>query len=109
MTDGKYGAIYTTADLDLLAGYFGIDPDVFRVKLAALPTHFPKDEPLFVLRAKDMAAAQTLEQYHAICEGIGSDEKHLAGVFKAINNFHEWADNNKDQIKVPDTNWGDDL
>jgi hypothetical protein len=60
------------------------------------------DEPLFVLRARDQAAVDTIKQYAEICRGLGCDEDHVAAVEYQAQRFEEWAGANPDLIKKPD-------
>jgi hypothetical protein len=59
----------------------------------------PDDEPVFILRAKDILAIDTLEEY---TELLPPNTDH----FKAINNvrkkFNNWRAANQDKIKEPD-------
>jgi hypothetical protein len=60
----------------------------------------PDDEPVFILRAKDRAAMFLLDAYLDRVE----NETHADSVAVAMRNFQNFAKNNSDRMKEPDTN-----
>lgn len=59
----------------------------------------PEDEPLFILRARDIHAAQTLMFYGAQI----TDPKHREAVHTRCAQFNNWAAVHRDRMKEPDT------
>lgn len=59
----------------------------------------PADEPIFILRAKDLHAIQTLYAYRNFCE----DGSHVAAVEARIEEFEQFARTHADRMKEPDT------
>jgi hypothetical protein len=62
----------------------------------------PDDEPIFILRARDVSAVGTLEQYHNLNRG-SSPPEHLEAVQKRVDQFRKFAEEHPDRMKVPDT------
>lgn len=62
----------------------------------------PADEPVFVLRAQDYWALDTIDSYLARCDGgpLSSPTAHLAGVREAALAFQRWQ--LEYETKVPD-------
>ena len=65
----------------------------------------PEDEPIFILRAKDICALPTILQY----AGFVNNEEHKRAVNKRVTEFHNFSANNPDRMHMPDTedfeNW----
>jgi len=59
----------------------------------------PDDEPIFILRAKDICALPTILQY----AGFVSNNDHRRNVSKRATEFHDFSANNPDRMKQPDT------
>lgn len=59
----------------------------------------PEDEPVFVLRAKDMHAVEALLAYWNAVEG----DEQKAAVYRRIEEFEEFAEEHPDRMKEPDT------
>jgi hypothetical protein len=108
MADDKYGHIFTTADVMLIA------ERIHREAQAGVPLSeiafnlddftFPKGEPVFVLRAKDRKAESALHFYYDRCRaGIArSPENHLDGIERAFRAFAKFRADNPDLMKDPD-------
>lgn len=70
----------------------------------------PEDEPIFILRAKDNLAVQTLEKYYDLCRAAArengkiDDLSHLGPVAQRIEEFEAWRKANPSECKDPDTN-----
>lgn len=62
----------------------------------------PGDEPIFILRARDIAAAQTIADYAARCEAVGSPQDHVDAAQEVHAAFRDWAYAYPDRMKVPD-------
>lgn len=60
----------------------------------------PEDEPIFILRAQDRAALQTLTMYEQACLGLSCDREHIEGVRAVRKMFANWQAENP--TKVPD-------
>ncbi len=59
----------------------------------------PDNEPVFILRAKDMRALTTLNYYMAACK----DEGHRGAIQGRIREFEAFAEENPELIHEPDT------
>lgn len=59
----------------------------------------PDDEPVFVLRARDMKAAQAILDYGDSC----SDKEHREVVHGRYHDFMAFAKNHPERMKEPDT------
>lgn len=58
----------------------------------------PRDEPVFVLRAKDKYAVDILRFYASLL----SDGEHLGSVCDRIADFEKFAADHPEQMKEPD-------
>lgn len=63
----------------------------------------PEDEPLFILRGRDMNAVRLLDLYRELCQNNGADKKHLEAVQMRIKAFQKFANEHPERMKVPDT------
>lgn len=63
----------------------------------------PDDEPIFILRARDISAVATLEKYRQEVEAAGSPTEHLQAVQLRVEQFRKWAQEHPDRMKVTDT------
>ena len=52
--------------------------------------NIPDDEPVFVLRAQDVVAIPTLQDYHDAAAKLGCHERFLTDVREAKVRFHRW-------------------
>ena len=59
----------------------------------------PLDEPVFMLRAKDIHAMKAILIYAELC----TNDVHWAAVRKRAGEFLEFETNHKDKMKEPDT------
>lgn len=57
----------------------------------------PDDEPVFILRARDVHAVDTLEFYFQQCQVEG----HKQVVSNRIQQFYDFADKNPDRMREP--------
>lgn len=62
----------------------------------------PDDEPVFILRARDVYAFDAIADYfrHVVAT-CPSD--HREAVIKRMVQFHDWASNHPSRMKQPDT------
>jgi hypothetical protein len=110
MADGKYGRLYTDADIRKLAarwlGDRAMGPDIMAETLDDLERAgdltFPADEPLFLLRGKDTAATMGVGAYLGMCARLGSPGAHLQGIEAAVAAMTTWQAENPARLKVPD-------
>lgn len=68
----------------------------------------PDDEPVFILRARDVTAVSTLTAYHKNAGDAGSPPEHLLAVEKRIEQFKKFSEEHPDRMKKPDTVLTDD-
>ncbi len=59
----------------------------------------PEDEPIFILRAKDIHAYGTLDHYEDLCR----DQAHRESVAKRMVDFDGFRDENPDRMNEPDS------
>jgi hypothetical protein len=57
-------------------------------------------EPVFIIRAQDVASVNAIAEYFKIAESLGA-EFHGAGL-AVIEAFSKWQAENSDLVKVPD-------
>ena len=58
-------------------------------------------EPIFVLRAKDKYALETLIEYRELCAHKCSTD-HFQAIEKRIDEFGDWGIDNESKMKIPD-------
>ena len=63
----------------------------------------PADEPLFILRGRDVIARELLKHYRHCAENAGADTNHLEAIERRIKEFSSFAWNHPERMKVPDT------
>jgi hypothetical protein len=66
----------------------------------------PDDEPIFILRGKDVHAVDTLMAYHARVASGPQDmaaSQHCEAVRRRIHDFKQFAKDNPGRMKKPDT------
>lgn len=63
-------------------------------------TPIPDDEPIFVLRAQDEEAPETIIDYAKKCERAGSPQEHVNAVMEVYDTFMDWQRTHT--TKVPD-------
>lgn len=63
----------------------------------------PDDEPVFILRARDVAAVPTLESYLGLVRAAGSPQEHMDAVRKRIYQFIKFKEEHPDRMRTPDT------
>lgn len=60
------------------------------------------DEPVFVIRAKDVASAGAIEAYGEVAFACGASESFAVSVGNRADEFRAWQAENQDSVKVPD-------
>jgi hypothetical protein len=102
MTDAKYGRLFTQRDVELIYGL----PDALARLVGELEQEgkltFPADEPLFLLRAQDKAALNTLACYLPEARDADASEDYIAAAGKVYDAFKTWRCEHPDRVKVPD-------
>ena len=63
----------------------------------------PEDEPLFILRARDVNALALLCDYKAMAKQNGANADHLRAIDIRIGDFAVFAAQHPERMKVPDT------
>jgi hypothetical protein len=61
------------------------------------------DEPVFVLRARDVVLPGLLGKYEEDCASYGCDESHLRAIRRAQAAVIDWQDAHSELVKTPDT------
>lgn len=59
------------------------------------------DEPLFVLKASDPAAAETVRFWARKARELGHRESKVAGAFRDADDIERWQAANPERVKVP--------
>lgn len=62
----------------------------------------PDDEPIFILRAQDKAAPQTINQYAENAIRAGSPTEHAAAARRVSSTMREWQQENEEKVKAGD-------
>lgn len=62
----------------------------------------PDDEPIFILRAQDRAANETILDYEQNAKDEGATPQFLDGVQDALAKFEQWQGSHPDALKIPD-------
>ena len=105
MADSKYGRIFTEDDVRSLmyeASQTGAKTvDILRM-IADFKGRFPKDEPVFVLRAKDRRSLSPIRQYYQTCTTAERPAEHLDGIEHAMAAFEDFRTAHPDHLKEPD-------
>lgn len=61
------------------------------------------DEPIFVLRGKDILAASIIAQYHTQFQKHGPDNSaFLTQVSNRLKEFQDWQNANTNRVRYPD-------
>jgi hypothetical protein len=58
----------------------------------------PRDEPVFILRGQDAAAAETILFYSVVAQRVGADPEHIRHILKSYEAVAKWPIK-----KIPDT------
>jgi hypothetical protein len=58
----------------------------------------PDDEPVFILRARDIHAVTAMIAYAEVCK----NQSQQIEVYNRIDEFQEWQINNQGKLKEPD-------
>jgi hypothetical protein len=69
----------------------------------------PNDEPLFIFRAKDKLAFDTLTYYLHKCIEDGCSREQLKTLSEMCSEFRTWARNNPDKMKQPGSTMPEDM
>lgn len=104
--DSKYGRLFTTMDVKAIVER-AIEEEVEdeRELDEIIESHggkFPRDEPLFLLRGQDSAAADTIRDYHANCKAKRAGAEHMNSIGLAEEAFRDFARVNPSSVGVPD-------
>lgn len=62
----------------------------------------PDDEPVFIIRAKDACAPQTIRQYAENAARSGSPAEHHSSARRQADAIQSWQTENEDKVKTPD-------
>lgn len=61
----------------------------------------PREEPLFVFRARDKYAVRVLKSYLQVCTNGECSREHLKGIEKKIEEFQKYGLTHPDRMKEP--------
>lgn len=78
---------------------YEVEPNNARLVKRDNGVAIPEDEPLFILRAKDVNAVDAISFYCGLCK----DLNHRAAVMKAVEDFKIYADAHPNKMDSPDT------
>jgi hypothetical protein len=62
----------------------------------------PEDEPIFILRAQDALAADSIFDYKKRVEANNVPSEFVRGVGQVIHDFDMWQRENPKRVKLPD-------
>lgn len=107
MPDSKYGGLYTEDDVKALVqeameNDIESEDEFVEQILDKFEGRFGKDEPLFVIRGRDVAGPRAVRSYGAIAEEEGAGDPLLEGVAAAGEKFQSWQEANPELVKIPD-------
>jgi hypothetical protein len=109
--DNKYGNLYTSEDMLAFARVFmasGIgysDEEALDELLDNFDGHFPKDEPLFLVRGQDQRGLACVRNYRTMITYTGSQEPSpslIAGLNTVVTQFEEFQRDHAERMKDPD-------
>src|SRR5688572_21984950 len=63
----------------------------------------PEDEPIFILRGRDLAAVRTLNAYLDYAYDCGALQEHIDSVSNRIAVFRTFAREKEKRMRIPDT------
>jgi hypothetical protein len=114
--DGKYGRLFTQEDVERLFGsavesasQMGVgEGDLTRVREALsaardgmASSRFPADEPLFLLRGKDLLAPVAVQAYGRQLFELG-DVGMAQAVEEVLDGMRGWQRSNRGRVGLPD-------
>lgn len=112
MADGKYGHLYTEADVRKVVNHLSekqsFDSENIDGALKRLKFTFPADEPMFLIRAKDRFGLAAVRNYrtHAFYAMVNKKKAGFSNFIKSIDNavdaFEKFRIDNADKMKDPD-------
>lgn len=76
------------------------DPEIYTTVREFLG--IPEDEPIFILRAQDKIAYDTIYFYSGLAANIGCDPTFLEGIRQIYNKFSHFSVENSERMKRPD-------
>lgn len=65
-------------------------------------TPIPEDEPVFVLRAKDVLAHSTVEHYLDMCMKLNLPRDHTDAIEEHLERIWEYQHEHRDLVGIPD-------
>jgi len=65
-------------------------------------TPLPDDEPVFLIRAQDLASVSTIQFYREQAQKAGAPEEFLDSLGEVQNDFMKWQRENVNRVKTPD-------
>lgn len=60
------------------------------------------NEPVLILRAKDLCALRAISEYIRVCTLQNCDKSHIDGVIAIENDFINFKNKNPNKMKIPD-------
>jgi len=103
--DLKYGRLFTEKDVLAIAKRINPDmePEKVREMIDTYQSHFPKSEPLFVIRGKDELGLGAVRNYRTLATGTLKDaDAFIAKVDDVVRRFQEFRNNHPTRLKQPD-------
>lgn len=82
-------------------GKFHIDFNFREIFKTSSSEVVPRNEPLFLFRARDYLAVPLLEHYRKMCELDGCTDYQLRLLDEQIADFKRFAENNPNKMKQP--------
>lgn len=61
----------------------------------------PQDEPIFILRGRDLMASSTIRDYHLRCETSGCQTAHIHAIEASLNRFAIFQHEKPERMRFP--------
>jgi len=60
-----------------------------------------ENEPIFILRGRDLASTVAILAYYEICAIAGSPKSHLENIMVNVEYFNKWQAENESAMQIP--------
>lgn len=74
----------------------------YNIRIQDSENIIPSDEPVFLIRAKDLVGPSAVEAWANLAEKAGASEHIVAAARRQADLMREYQDKNKLEVKVPD-------
>ena len=84
----------------MIDGKYGVLPNGYLINVET-DEYIPDDEPVFLLRARDLTAMSLLEHYRHGCAQVGSPQSHIDAIDDIREAFGRFRREQPHRLKVP--------